>query len=530
MDGAPAVRLPDDLAARLTQWHGSDLVTGLRDRLAGIAAAAADGTVTVGFAGHFSSGKSSVLNALLRREVLPTSDFPETGVPCWIRRGDHDRAVAQRNGQVSEISVDPAAIGALTSLVSDAGDYRREPLDVTGLWLTVTGGSVPAGMIWADLPGVNDTERMTDRATAAIGQLDVLVWVIDSRRPMSQTDQEHLRGLTEQHGIEDFVFVVNAFLDEDSAAGWQRFQDRAAAFQYRRIAEADLVMVPEVGYVSARAAIAEPDKFGAPQTRRLVESLRDSRSARVLAARRRKAATSVRTLIADLEPLTERTTHWLTARRVEWENQRAEADRRVQGLRAVLNPAVDWHLHRHAPGVEHCGRTTAYSVMVAGPLRRDGFYEYHLTNAIHTVVDVFVAELLPLVARRAVEHGFSAPPPQVADELRMALKPPRVEFEVPISAPDDSVRAKLAERAGGIVRRPSSVAIGQDRSAAQENAMAAAAGAAAGLLAQRDKILDLLLAACRRPEPLLPAPDEGSLRALEELREFLDKAATELAS
>lgn len=52
--------------------------------------------VTIGFTGHFSAGKSSMINALLGETILPSSPIPTSANIVEIRAGK-DKAIYQLN-------------------------------------------------------------------------------------------------------------------------------------------------------------------------------------------------------------------------------------------------------------------------------------------------------------------------------------------------------------------------------------------------------------------------------------------------
>lgn len=527
----PVPAVPADLATDLADAHGVEFVASVNARLAGIAADWDDPAVTVGFAGHFSSGKSSVLNALLGRSVLPTSDFPETGVPCWIRGNDCDRAAAVVNGAEYEIPLVKESIAELIALVSDVGDYRNEPEQVTEMRLTVAAAPFPERMSLVDLPGVNDSSTMTDRVWAVTARMDILVWVVDSRRPMSETDQEHLDRLAGDHGIGSISFVVNAFLPEDTSAGWRAFSKRAAAFHFRRISDARPDRIPEVVFLSARAALTDPTGFGAPETHQLVESFADHRQPRIRAARWRKSAAATRGLSEDLAPTVRRCQENLSEQQVRFDRANRELLEREERFRAALLAAIGWTIHRHSPAIVQCGHFLAAHVISAGMLRRDGFYGSHLTHQVQSVVEALAGELVAMVARIAAELGFTAPTAHTVDQLRMLLYPVQLEISVPRHAPDGGLRNVITERVGGIAgTKPSSMAVGKDRAAARENAVSAATGFANDLVGRQSSVADLFVTACHPTAAAPTPPDPTALRVLENLRAYLVQRADEYDS
>ena len=54
--------------------------------------------VTLTFSGPFNAGKSTLLNAALRRPLLPMDELPETGTICRLRPG-HPSVCSSRGGQ-----------------------------------------------------------------------------------------------------------------------------------------------------------------------------------------------------------------------------------------------------------------------------------------------------------------------------------------------------------------------------------------------------------------------------------------------
>lgn len=62
--------------------------------------------VTTPIIGGFSSGKSSLINALLDKNILKTSIEPETSIPTEIYYGDNKIIEIKTNGDVNEISIE----------------------------------------------------------------------------------------------------------------------------------------------------------------------------------------------------------------------------------------------------------------------------------------------------------------------------------------------------------------------------------------------------------------------------------------
>lgn len=267
----------------------------------------------VAFGGHFSSGKSTVINALLGRDLLPTSDYPETGAICVLQAGPLDHAelsfrtppgsarARNRAGAQAEtpraLPCTREAIERAVSLIDQHGATTVATGAVDRLHLTLAGAPIPEGMRWIDSPGINDTAAMSERASVAARDADILIWVLNSRQLLAETEVAFLEQHIARFGAASVVFLVNAFLGdrerEENTADWRAFtadalprhrdklRSRAPSMGYQPGARPELVVV------SARALCSgKTSGFGGPQLRRLLSELDTPTCPRIRKARR----------------------------------------------------------------------------------------------------------------------------------------------------------------------------------------------------------------------------------------------------
>src|SRR6516225_9862475 len=133
----PGASLPPALLDELAAYHGPEVRDDLQSRVTDIENALRRPDVTLVFGGHFSSGKSTVINTLIGRTLLPTSDFPETGAACVIRHGETERIVADTSDGLVELPFGPDALSGRVSLISNDGDYRQEIGQVRRILITL---------------------------------------------------------------------------------------------------------------------------------------------------------------------------------------------------------------------------------------------------------------------------------------------------------------------------------------------------------------------------------------------------------
>jgi hypothetical protein len=570
--GGPGA-IPASLLDGLARHDGPAVAHLLRQRLAQIAHRLARPELTIVFGGHFSSGKSTLINALIGQDLLPTSDYPETGVACWISAGEraHTRVVTDRG--VVSLPFGTEAIAEQVSLIGADGDYRSRVGEIHRLEVFLAGGPLSPGVSWVDSPGINDTEAMTQRAAAAARAADVLVWVVNSRQAMSEVEQAFLGEHVAQRGPVGVVFVVNAFLPTDTAESWEWFMARRADYFRGRItsmapfagtsadAGADAAAtaatagapgvhpaVPaQIEFMSARAGGAQQTGFGIDRVRRLLAELVRDGSPRVRGARLAVAAADLRALVAELDRRATDDRAALALADAAAAERRREATVRRARFDREVRAAVDAVFARHRPAADGCTAQVVASIAY-GPLYRDNTYGRALTGKLRAVAARLAADAVTAVAQVAHRHGLGPPDPSAIAWTHGLLQPPELTVVVPRSpaagpgtvvdgAVGDIVGALISPRAGQTARDwirrqiggPSTgPAVDQDRAGARSNAEACGRQVAEAMTGLRAEAGRLLGQGCRDLQPPLPDPDRTRLTVLEQLSHHL--AETVLAT
>jgi hypothetical protein len=567
---SPGAGLPPGLLDELAAYHGTEVRDHLQSRLADIEDALRRPAVTLAFGGHFSSGKSTVINTLIGRALLPTSDFPETGAACVIRHGETERIVADTSEGLIELPFGPDALSGRVSLISHDGDYRQEIGEVRRILITLSRSAVPPGDTWIDSPGINDTELMTTRALEAAAGADTLIWVVNSRQPLSMTEEELLRTYLAEQGADAVVFLVNVFLREDGPGEWDRYLATRSAYHKDRIAavvggEAP----PTVVFISGRAAGADLSGYGGPEARELLTVLSDSNSARIRAVRQRKAARELHKLAGQLATRRQASEARVAEEATQLDRWQADAARRTGAFAAELTQIVGNCFAGCLSAVEAAGTTLA-AEMSTGVLRRDGSYSDRLSAEIDSLSRNLALELFEAIGPCAVKYGRRDLPSQATVELRALLLPgtaavavpdnaaqpgelsPRLEGMLPPSAVPAAERtvgwmksitdkgrrtidkAREAGKEGSTVTerfknaaQGASAALQQDRNQAQAAAIAAAELAGRQLAAKQSEVVELALTHCGLAEMPPPAPDQAPVRVLATLISRLRQQAEE---
>jgi len=135
--------------------------------------------------GEIKQGKSTLINAILGRDVLPTGVTPTTGAVATVRVGDAPGMFVCTDDDRTAIEADRFAALATG---------RDQPLEGSTLELVVEDGALPPTLELIDTPGMNDMERV--RGAISRGQLpraDVLVLVLDATQLLNRTEMAFLR-------------------------------------------------------------------------------------------------------------------------------------------------------------------------------------------------------------------------------------------------------------------------------------------------------------------------------------------------
>jgi Dynamin family len=170
------------------------LLGTLRERLG-------QGRLRVLVAGEAKRGKSTLVNALLGRPVLPMGVTPLTALATAVRYGEDEKATAvSRDGRAQSFP-----LSALEDLVTERGNpgNRRALASVTAV---VDAPVLARGVELVDTPGTGSVyAHNTAAAEAALPTMDAAVFVLTADPPVSATERELM---TRVAGLSVTMFVV----------------------------------------------------------------------------------------------------------------------------------------------------------------------------------------------------------------------------------------------------------------------------------------------------------------------------------
>ena len=214
MDGASRLlRL-----ANLAQELGAESVA---EEARELAVRVSEGRFYVACIGQFKRGKSTLLNALVGHEVVPTGFVPVTAVPTVIRFGDQPHArVRMRDGAWRDVDL------------ADLKEYVTEELNpenkksVDGAEVFVPSLLLSSGMCFVDTPGLGSVFTGNTATTQAfIPHIDAALVVVGADPPIAGEELALVESIGTQ--VQDLILVINK-ADRTSDP------ERAAAVKFTR--------------------------------------------------------------------------------------------------------------------------------------------------------------------------------------------------------------------------------------------------------------------------------------------------------
>ncbi|UOF91074.1 dynamin family protein [Fodinisporobacter ferrooxydans] len=154
----------------------------------------------VAFCGHFSAGKSSMINSLIGQKVLPSSPIPTSANLVLIEHGKN-RAIAFRvDGGTESFELSEAGMKALKEFCADGQTVATIKIFAESEWL-------PQGIAIMDTPGIDSTDdahRLVTESTLHLA--DVVYYVVDYNHVQSELNFQFTRQLLD-HGKSVYLIV-----------------------------------------------------------------------------------------------------------------------------------------------------------------------------------------------------------------------------------------------------------------------------------------------------------------------------------
>ncbi|MBF0220197.1 MAG: dynamin family protein [Gammaproteobacteria bacterium] len=227
--------------------------------------------LSVAVMGEFSAGKSSFLNRLLNRALLPTSILPKTATLTRLVWGEEAKVtLCYRAGdkpRTKQISLEEFNQLQTASQISNPL-FQQELDEIEEVQVAVNDPTLKSFHL-LDTPGFNH-DNLMDAKTQAIAKVaDILIWLADCIQPFKQTEYEQLEHL---HKLGKPIWLVinkgdvNINSDQEHREAVERLREQLKESGFDRFFRSDEILlisskeqqgIWDGHFVSARAHLKE---------------------------------------------------------------------------------------------------------------------------------------------------------------------------------------------------------------------------------------------------------------------------------
>jgi GTP-binding protein EngB required for normal cell division len=153
--------------------------------------------------GQFKRGKSTLINALLGNEVLPSSLLPLTSIPTLVKYGEKPCAVIEfKDGSSQDIEIE-----RLSEFVTEKGNPANER-GVERAELYCNAPLLAGGIVIIDTPGIGSTfTHNTDVTTGFLPHCDVGLFLTSPDPPLTEVEAEFLDLVSRR--VTHLIFILN---------------------------------------------------------------------------------------------------------------------------------------------------------------------------------------------------------------------------------------------------------------------------------------------------------------------------------
>lgn len=156
--------------------------------------------LVITFCGRFKTGKSSLINALLGSNILPTRAITATAVVTRITYGRKKNAYITEGGDIRQVSFETAYEHITFDRDRPAGEASDVLFELPLKWLK--------GVMLVDTPGLNDYPELEALSRRELEKTDIAVIVCDASALLGQYEKSLVEELDKKLGG-NIAFVIN---------------------------------------------------------------------------------------------------------------------------------------------------------------------------------------------------------------------------------------------------------------------------------------------------------------------------------
>jgi GTP-binding protein EngB required for normal cell division len=156
--------------------------------------------------GEFNHGKTTFVNALLGKDLLPVGVTPTTAVIHHLEYGDAPGAtVVYESGQKASLAVEDVKKYAVSGALASSSEHG----DVKYLEVSVASPILKERIVLVDTPGVNDLSlQRADITYSYIPKSDAVLFLLDAGQPLKESERVFIQEKLLARARNKIIFVV----------------------------------------------------------------------------------------------------------------------------------------------------------------------------------------------------------------------------------------------------------------------------------------------------------------------------------
>lgn len=175
---------------------------------------------TIGFAGHFSAGKSSMINALTGDQLLPSSPIPTSANVVKVRKSEDDYAIAYL------VDDEPVKFDADYD-IKTVKEFAKNGALVSQIEIGHSKSVLPDGVTVMDTPGVDSTDDAHRMSTeSALHLADIVFYVMDYNHVQSELNFQFTKTLM-KYNPNVYLIVNQIDKHKDAELSFEDFKKSA---------------------------------------------------------------------------------------------------------------------------------------------------------------------------------------------------------------------------------------------------------------------------------------------------------------
>ena len=164
--------------------------------------------------GEFKRGKSTLINALLEQDVLPTDAMPATATLNRVTYSIKPFArIEYRDGNTEDVEIEKLA--EYVTKLTEESEQRAATVKMATVYYPTSYCKNNVDII--DTPGLNDDSTMAEVTLSVLPEIDAALFVIMAQSPFSEYERDFLENKLMSSDLGRILFVVTGIdrLDEE---------------------------------------------------------------------------------------------------------------------------------------------------------------------------------------------------------------------------------------------------------------------------------------------------------------------------